>query len=171
MTSLPWTAARVETLETLWLSGLSASQVAAKLGGVTRNAVIGKLHRLGIAGRAAASAPGRADRPHPENRVAARRAARERPAGGPPRKSACGSTQAVASAIVDLAPSARDLLALGSHQCRWPIGDPATPGFGFCGRADDGAGPYCADHARRAYRGAASRLDRDPFVRRLLGAA
>src|SRR5262245_23827496 len=49
---MTWTDERVETLKKLWTEGLSASQIAAELGGVTRNAVIGKVHRLGLAGRA-----------------------------------------------------------------------------------------------------------------------
>lgn len=51
--SLSWTDERVTALKKLWLDGLSASQIAKQLGGVTRNAVIGKVHRLGLSGRAA----------------------------------------------------------------------------------------------------------------------
>ena len=47
-----WTDERVELLKKLWADGLSASQIAAELGGITRNAVIGKVHRLGLSGRA-----------------------------------------------------------------------------------------------------------------------
>ena len=54
-----WTDERVETLKRLWLDGLSASQIAKQLGGVTRNAVIGKVHRLGLSGRATPSKPAR----------------------------------------------------------------------------------------------------------------
>src|SRR5215472_15870446 len=54
-----WTDERVEVLKKLWLEGLSASQIAKQLGGVTRNAVIGKVHRLGLSGRAAPSQPSR----------------------------------------------------------------------------------------------------------------
>src|ERR1700753_1247832 len=54
-----WTDERVDLLKKLWLDGLSASQIAKQLGGVTRNAVIGKVHRLGLAGRAAPSQPSR----------------------------------------------------------------------------------------------------------------
>src|ERR1700761_7267033 len=54
-----WTDERVELLKKLWLDGLSASQIAKQLGGVTRNAVIGKVHRLGLSGRAAPSQPAR----------------------------------------------------------------------------------------------------------------
>jgi GcrA cell cycle regulator len=49
---MSWTDERVETLKKLWTDGLSASQIAAELGGITRNAVIGKVHRLGLSGRA-----------------------------------------------------------------------------------------------------------------------
>ena len=58
--SLSWTDERVAALKKLWLDGLSASQIAKQLGGVTRNAVIGKVHRLGLSGRAAPSQPRRA---------------------------------------------------------------------------------------------------------------
>src|ERR1700754_2333832 len=49
-----WTDERVELLKRLWADGLSASQIAGELGGITRNAVIGKVHRLGLSGRAKA---------------------------------------------------------------------------------------------------------------------
>ena len=60
MNAMNWSDDRVEQLKTLWTEGLSASQIARALGGVTRNAVIGKVHRLGLAGRAS---PSRAERP------------------------------------------------------------------------------------------------------------
>src|SRR5581483_8070971 len=50
--TMGWTDERVELLKKLWSDGLSASQIAAELGGITRNAVIGKVHRLGLSGRA-----------------------------------------------------------------------------------------------------------------------
>ncbi|HEY5346549.1 MAG TPA: GcrA family cell cycle regulator, partial [Rhizomicrobium sp.] len=63
MSQLNWSDDRVEQLKNLWTEGLSASQIARALGGVTRNAVIGKVHRLGLSGRAKPSAPARAARP------------------------------------------------------------------------------------------------------------
>jgi len=172
MTCPTWTDARVEQLERLWLSGLSAAQVAAALGGVTRNAVIGKLHRLGLAGRAGASAPG-------ERPAARARGPRNRPAMRQPRMTA-PSVHAPAIALVqpaatvsvpEAAASVGDLAALDRHACRWPIGDPAADDFGFCSRAASGGGPYCPDHDRRAHRGPASHLESDPLLRRLLGGA
>ena len=56
-TAMAWTDERVEQLKKLWSEGLSASQIASRLGEVTRNAVIGKVHRLGLAGRATVSRP------------------------------------------------------------------------------------------------------------------
>ncbi|MGZ5850479.1 MAG: GcrA family cell cycle regulator, partial [Methyloceanibacter sp.] len=52
---MAWNDERVELLKKLWAEGLSASQIASRLGGVTRNAVIGKVHRLGLSGRATSS--------------------------------------------------------------------------------------------------------------------
>jgi GcrA cell cycle regulator len=155
-----WTDARVETLTTLWRSGLSASQIAKTLGGVTRNAVIGKVHRLGLAGRAAPRAP----RPIRAARVPARPPrARFRPQI--PRR----STDEGRLPGLEVAEPREtcDLAALAAHACRWPIGDPKGPGFGFCGRpaSED---PYCEAHRRRAFRPRAEPLERDPVLRRLL---
>jgi GcrA cell cycle regulator len=172
MIPLPWTDARVETLKALWLSGLSAAQVAAALGGVTRNAVIGKLHRLGVAGRAGASPPGGGAPARPpvcrlapttSQRSARRRRPRAQPSGP--------GLSAPAPTAPEGPPLVADLLSLGPHACRWPIGEPAAGGFGFCGRAAAGAGSYCAGHRARAYRGAGPCLDGDALVRRLLGGA
>ena len=65
MADTGWTPARVDTLKSLWSEGLSASQVAKSLGGVTRNAVIGKIHRLGLSGRAAGAVIRRTALPRP----------------------------------------------------------------------------------------------------------
>src|SRR5213083_2484524 len=71
MTVLTWTDDRVEQLKKLWEAGLSASQIAAELGNVTRNAVIGKVHRLGLSGRAKSpsSAAPRPRKPRPAQQM------------------------------------------------------------------------------------------------------
>jgi GcrA cell cycle regulator len=137
-----WTDERVDMLKRLWLDGLSASQIAKQLGGVTRNAVIGKVHRLGLSGRAAPSQPARpafkAPRPsRPAHAAAPRRVE-------PP--------QAAAPAPVCFVeePGSATVLTLGAHMCKWPIGDPATDNFTFCGRRS-ADGPYCSEHAQMAY--------------------
>ena len=136
-----WTDERVQTLKRLWRDGLSASQIARTLGGgVTRNAVIGKVHRLGLSGRAPPAQPGarRVRAPKPERTLARRRAA---PAPRP---------WPVVVEPLPLAGTA-DMVSVGAHDCRWPIGDPKAPGFSLCGRRAV-RGAYCAPHGALAYR-------------------
>ncbi|MDR3510646.1 MAG: GcrA family cell cycle regulator [Caulobacteraceae bacterium] len=143
-------------LTALWLEGQSAAQIANRLGGVTRNAVIGKVHRLGLGGRVSASAPsGHARRP-----AYRARPARARRASRPPIAPQAPRAPEAPGLIVDL-------VDLGAHACRWPIGDPKHAGFTFCGRPADG--PYCPAHAAASVQpGTAWRADRDPVVRRAL---
>jgi len=142
-----WTDERVELLKKLWQEGLSASQIAKQLGGVTRNAVIGKVHRLGLSGRAAPSKPARTvfKAPRPARSAAAPAAPRRlvEPAQLAP------ATPSPAR-YVDETPGTATVLTLGAHMCKWPIGDPALDNFTFCGRRT-GEGPYCHEHAQVAY--------------------
>lgn len=143
-----WTEDRVEVLKKLWLDGFSASQIAKQLGdGLTRNAVIGKVHRLGLSGRAAPSQPQRPAfkatrpvRPTPAPQPAPIMR-RPEPAQVPDVPASSFACEEVGSATV---------LTLGSHMCKWPIGDPSSDSFSFCGRASQD-GPYCVQHARVAY--------------------
>ncbi|MDP3656190.1 MAG: GcrA family cell cycle regulator, partial [Brevundimonas sp.] len=133
------------------LEGQSASQIAKQLGGgVTRNAVIGKVHRLGLSGRAAPSQPARAtfrpSRPRP--------AAQPTQAPSAPRRIEAVQPRAVAAPSVpapmpDL-PGTATVMTLGAHMCKWPIGDPSSNEFSFCGRRSS-EGVYCVEHARVAY--------------------
>jgi len=151
-TATGWTDDRVATLKKLWLDGLSASQIAKQLGGVTRNAVIGKVHRLGLSGRAAPSQPARpvfkAPRP-------ARPATQVQPPPVARRVEAVPAQPQTPPAHVPVyrheEPGSATVLTLGAHMCKWPIGDPATDGFSFCGRRTGEDGPYCNEHARIAY--------------------
>ncbi|THD81837.1 MAG: GcrA cell cycle regulator [Phenylobacterium sp.] len=141
-----WTDERVELLKKLWQEGLSASQIAKQLGGVTRNAVIGKVHRLGLSGRATPSKPARTvfKAPRPARPVSAPSA---------PRRLAEPNSLAVQPTpvrYVDEAPGTATVLTLAAHMCKWPIGDPSLDTFTFCGRGADG-GPYCHEHAQVAY--------------------
>ena len=142
-----WTDERVSTLKKLWLEGLSASQIAKQLGGVTRNAVIGKVHRLGLSGRAAPSQPAR---PAFKPQRAARPAA---PAPQPVRRAIAVAQPPVVETPVRRVeePGSATVLTLGAHMCKWPIGDPSSDGFSFCGRRTGEDGPYCNEHARVAY--------------------
>ncbi|HZL01115.1 MAG TPA: GcrA family cell cycle regulator [Caulobacteraceae bacterium] len=140
-----WTDERVETLKKLWLEGLSASQIAKHLGGVTRNAVIGKVHRLGLSGRATPSQPTRTvfkaprpPRPMVSSQPIQRRAPEPRPVAAP------------RPPYIEQ-PGTATVLTLGAHMCKWPIGDPSTDDFTFCGRRSTDDGPYCIHHAQVAY--------------------
>lgn len=180
-----WTDERVELLKKLWQDGLSASQIAKQLGGVTRAAVIGNVHRLGLSGQGGGgpsrnrpSTP-RATRPPPSKATAVDGDRRQfnrvskpnRIYGGDSRTSPVQKKQdAVKAALIceplpepvgELAATC-DLLGLGSYMCKWPIGDPAREGFGFCGRRAEG--PYCQPHTKRAF---ASHAARDWVDRRL----
>ena len=145
-----WTDERVETLKKLWQDGLSASQIAKQLGGVTRNAVIGKVHRLGLSGRAAPSKPARPvfKAPRPARPVA--QPAAPRRISDPPLAMVASAPPPAPVRHIDEAPGSATVLTLGAHMCKWPIGDPSTDEFTFCGRRQDN-GPYCLEHANIAY--------------------
>ena len=153
---MAWTDERVELLKKLWAEGLSASQIAARLGGVTRNAVIGKVHRLGLSGRATSS---RSSSPRPRRTHV--------PRAGRASSLLFGTRGATAlkpyyEAEPDLAPAPLEelviplnerasIMTLKEAMCRWPIGDPGEPEFHFCGRKTCASLPYCEHHARMAY--------------------
>lgn len=161
-TALSWTDERVELLRKLWLDGLSASRIAAELaGGVTRNAVIGKVHRLGLSGRvkAAATAPART-RPTAKPTTASGRPVPQRGPALPMRGNLAVALQARAMTAPQRAPDAVvvpmteavTIMELRESMCRWPVGDPSSPEFRYCGgKAPIGDGPYCAYHSRMAY--------------------
>jgi len=145
-----WTDERVELLKKLWLDGLSASQIAKQLGGVTRNAVIGKVHRLGLSGRAAPSQPTRTTFKAP-------RPARPVAPSAPRRVEAAHQPVQPRPIVYDESPGSATVLTLGAHMCKWPIGDPSADSFTFCGKVSENDGPYCVAHARVAYQPQQSR--------------
>ena len=145
-----WTDERVELLKKLWQDGLSASQIAKQLGGVTRNAVIGKVHRLGLSGRAAPSKPARTvfKAPRPARPAVAAPSAPRRIAE--PVSHASSPQPPTPARYIDEAPGMATVLTLGAHMCKWPIGDPSQDSFTFCGRRSSD-GPYCQEHGQVAY--------------------
>jgi len=148
-----WTEDRIQTLARLWQEGASASQIARSLGGVTRNAVIGKIHRLGLSGRAKPSPPvAQLAKPKQERRPRSVRAA------SPPRciVASIGAAPAGPPAMTGLA----TMVSVRRSQCRWPIGDPLADDFRLCGRPAE-RGAYCAPHGALAYRPS----DRDDLLR------
>jgi GcrA cell cycle regulator len=157
-----WTDERVELLKKLWADGLSASQIASQLGGVTRNAVIGKVHRLNLSGRAkpaATQARPRKTRQPTASASVHRTAAASRPMVQGNNALKMQPTPAPRRAqvqvpIEDLVVPISlkvSLLALNDQMCKWPVGDPGTEGFHFCGHRSFNSLPYCEYHARLAY--------------------
>jgi len=175
---MAWTEDRVEVLKKLWAEGHSASQIAKELGGVTRNAVIGKVHRLGLSGRATPSRP--VKRPP--------RLARPKPRVQPDGSVVTPKPQRVVAEpdlkqnekvamLAALPPQpladgeAATILTLRDSMCKWPIGDPADPQFAFCGRKST-CGPYCAEHAKVAFQPAKKREKKKAeydYVRKIAG--
>lgn len=150
-----WTEDRVGALTKLWLEGQSASQIAKQLGGgVTRNAVIGKVHRLGLSGRATPSQPARTTlrTPRPPRPV-------QQPSA-PRRIEAAHPRPSAPAPVTPELPGTATVLTLGAHMCKWPIGDPTSRGFTFCGRRSI-EGVYCVEHARVAYQPQVKRGGRD----------
>ena len=165
---MAWTEDRVATLTKLWADGLSASQIAKQLGGVTRNAVIGKVHRLGLSGRAkptkpktAAAAPRRAAS-KPAATRAAKPAASPKPAAVESKAKTAKSSEASRAQLTvpteaptEAKPlkdgSYATILTLTEHMCKWPIGDPTAEEFRFCGRKTEPEEPYCTPHSMVAY--------------------
>ena len=195
---MSWTDERVELLKKMWTEGQSASQIAKELGGVTRNAVIGKVHRLGLSNRATApagsSAPAAAKsepRAKAEPRVAKAAPKPPRPANDTPAEAPAAAVQETVTPITRKAiipagqplppqPSANEispealarvsevekkakklsLMDLTERTCKWPVGDPATSDFWFCGLPVQQGKPYCEAHVSVAFQPMSSRRDR-----------
>jgi GcrA cell cycle regulator len=139
-----WTDEQTATLKAGWIAGLSASQIAARLGGTTRNAVIGKVHRLGLSGRAPCS--GRVKRHRPRKiQLRAKSPPRSMPTSlptapvPPPHVDDIG--RVTFQQLDELIPG------LPGPHCRWPCGEPTA---GFCGLPQVPGLSYCEGHAARA---------------------
>jgi GcrA cell cycle regulator len=159
---MSWTDDRVESLKKLWLDGLSASQIAQELGNVTRNAVIGKVHRLGLSGRAKSvshSAISRPKRSVRNNFNQKPQRHTQRSLTNSPGKTGAVSEQQGAPTVVLVAPVALklSLVELTERTCKWPVGDPQQEDFHFCGHEAGDASPYCAFHSSIAYQPVADR--------------
>jgi GcrA cell cycle regulator len=155
---MSWTDERVELLKKLWSDGLSASQIAGELGGITRNAVIGKVHRLGLSGRAKSSSTGAA-RPRKARAPSMLRIGRVAIRGNTALAHAYEVEEAEPELIENIIPigQRRTLLELNEQTCRWPVGDPGAGDFFFCGGNTVTGLPYCAYHSRVAYQPANDR--------------
>lgn len=188
---MSWTDERVEVLKTMWGEGKSASQIAKELGGVTRNAVIGKVHRLGLSNRATTTKASVKEKPaaaakkaepaakpsaKPAPKAEAAPAAAEPaarpipprkaivPAGQPlpPQPSANEISPEALARVSEVEKKAKKLtlMELTERTCKWPVGDPATDKFWFCGLPSETGKPYCEAHVGVAFQPMSSRRDR-----------
>ena len=143
---MSWTEERIQTLTALWEEGLSASEIGKALG-VSKNAVVGKAHRLKLAAR-----------PSPIKRDGESKRRRRNAALARARMAESVQTPTVVTevevdeSIMPIAPVLERKQAQETrHQCLWPIGDPSDPGFHFCGEPSVAGKPYCAKHCAVAY--------------------
>ncbi|AUC53214.1 MULTISPECIES: GcrA family cell cycle regulator [unclassified Sagittula] len=193
---MSWTDERVEMLKKMWSEGQSASQIAKELGGVTRNAVIGKVHRLGLSNRAG-SAPAPAEAKPEVKPQAAKPKPAPKPAAAPEAKPAePAPAPAAAAAPAPQSPARKQIIPAGQplppqpstneispealakvnevekkakkltlmelteRTCKWPVGDPATEDFWFCGLPVQQGKPYCEAHVGVAFQPMSARRDR-----------
>ncbi|WP_147127366.1 GcrA family cell cycle regulator [Shimia ponticola] len=181
---MSWTDERVEILKKMWGEGQSASVIAKELGGVTRNAVIGKVHRLGLSNRAGttASKPAAKEKPKAEAKPKVEPKPEPKtesatppatpipavrkiiPAGQPlpPQPSANEISPEALAKVNEVEKGAKKLklMELTERTCKWPIGDPATEDFWFCGLPVQSGKPYCEAHVGVAFQPMSSRRDR-----------
>jgi GcrA cell cycle regulator len=191
---MSWTDERVEALKTMWGEGKSASHIAKELGGVTRNAVIGKVHRLGLSNRGPngerheeveTATPVEPAPPAPQPEIVAEPAPVEAhpqrakesapvqpirpkpavPIAGQPLPPQPPGAEISSEALANLAEVAKKarrltLMQLTERTCKWPIGDPATDDFWFCGLPCTPGKPYCETHVAVAFQPMSARRDR-----------
>ena len=194
---MSWTDERVELLKKMWGEGQSASQIAKELGGVTRNAVIGKVHRLGLSNRAGTTSSSSSDsasakaEAKPKAKAAPKAAAAPKPADTkpqlqtesaeprplpisarnkiipagqplPPQPSANEISPEALAKVNEVEKKAKklSLMELTERTCKWPVGDPATEHFWFCGLPVQQGKPYCEAHVGVAFQPMSSRRDR-----------
>jgi GcrA cell cycle regulator len=161
-----WTEEQIQTLRKMWGNGYSASDIAKNLGGgVTRNAVIGKAHRLKLSASAGISRT----LPQPPNKTKGVAVATIKKVSGSKKRAVLRSMPPVQQGASSMVPAVKPRTSVvrsiesskrtegipvtkaGERHCRWPIGDPRSPDFRFCGCESLDGLPYCADHARVAY--------------------
>lgn len=173
---MSWTEERVELLKQRWGEGQSASKIAQELGGVTRNAVIGKVHRLGLSNRVAAHTSQQEKKSAKSSVSKSARKSVDRvveitvvpgksiiSAGQPlpPQPSANETSPEILASQREVMKNALrlGLTELTERTCKWPIGDPATKDFSFCGLPVEPGKPYCKPCAEVAYQKPTIRRD------------
>ena len=153
---MSWTDEKVEKLKELWTKGHTASQIAEVLGDTTRNAVIGKAHRLNLEARAPSKNSGV---PLSRNNKQIKRS--------PAPTSRKAKFQSILLDKNFEPENPKSLENLTDETCKWPIGHPNEEKFYFCGRKPEGEFPYCKLHVLYAFQPKGSKeevLDKDDEV-------
>lgn len=148
---MSWTEERVALLKKLWGEGRTAAEIAKDLGGVTRNAVIGKAHRLKLSSRVSPiqqNTKKSAPKAMAETSKVVRTAS---PSHVSPVETLEKKLKSVSKKRIG---KLYDLMDLKPRACRWPEGDPKEDDFGFCGAESLAGLPYCEEHAQLAYQAA-----------------
>ena len=195
---MAWSEERVAILKKMWLEGNSASEIAKELGNITRNAVIGKVHRLGLSNR---------DTSVSKSGSSTTKATKSVKRGRPPkinqevkkrgrpiklkdpqdlRRSLEGKEKSKTSSADEVIKDSDEikvdsdfseetlknllkvekqskkisLMELTERTCKWPIGDPATDNFWFCGHQSEPGKPYCETHISIAFQPITQRRSR-----------
>ncbi len=145
---MSWTEERVSLLKELWGDGHTAAEIAKKLGGVTRNAVIGKAHRLKLSNRVSPIQQNK----KPANKNNKRKSIEKKSKTSSPRIDA--QEDSIVKNTYLASDNLYNLMDLKPRMCRWPSGDPKEEEFGFCGGRTVSGIPYCEEHAKLAYQAA-----------------
>ncbi len=152
---MAWTEQMVEELRKMWKEGLTTGEIGKRLN-VSKNSIVGKVHRLGLSGRPSpikkkdetevkAAAPAKPAKPAAE------------PAPVPAKKKPEPELKTVSSPAPKTCSSAKSgscnvgLTELDNHTCRWPVGDPKDDNFHFCGKKVRIGQTYCEEHSAQAY--------------------
>ena len=203
---MSWTEEKVNKLKELWGKGSTASQIAEIIGGVSRNAVIGKIHRLGLSERGSKSNLSRAKKidnkindknltsdlelklPEPDNTIEVSTPKKGKKRGRKPSIKNLNSNdynsnlnsetneksspdmggvdneidKVALANMKEIEKKAKklNLLELTEKTCKWPIGDPATAKFWFCGHPSEQGKPYCETHISIAFQPITTRRDK-----------
>ena len=138
---MSWTEEKVQKLRELWSKGHTASQIAEMLGDTTRNAVIGKAHRLNLEARA----------PSKQSSLPRSRENRQIIKRSPAPMSRKAKFQSILLDKNFEPENPKSLEELTDQTCKWPIGHPNEEKFYFCGRKPEGEFPYCKLHILYAF--------------------
>lgn len=147
---MAWTDRMVEELKSLWQTGLTTSEIAKKLG-VSKNSIVGKVHRLSLSGR---PSPIKKKEEIKKTKAIKIKRAEKKPVAAPePKEAPAPAEKALPEKHIKNEEKSDivRLTDLDNHTCRWPLGDPKDENFHFCGKKTRTGQTYCDEHSAIAY--------------------